>query len=183
MGKIFLVLILLAFIGLAVYAGLKTVPFLQTSFSSLSQVFHPSATPVPTPVISPDTAAINSYLISVLGIVSHPGGKVICAHRILEPSKPQSGYIYLWAVCQEYYSDNEIVKTGSGISVPISLTVNKTNNLLQITSHRSPRAGSSYAADLTSIFPPEILQKYIDSPDPKMLEDIQNEINLNKSKI
>ncbi len=195
MGKFLLLLIFLLLLVLAGYAGYKSLPFIKSQLAStqitklVSQTMPavtstPAVTPSPTPSLKLDTAdsqTINSFLVASLGIKTHNLGRVYCAYKILNSGISRPRVIYLWAICQEYYSNQGNIIPGSGISVPLTLVVTWNNSGLQIISHRIPRAGVNYQSDLKDIFPSDMVVNQLLNPDRAMLSDLQNQINLYKS--
>jgi hypothetical protein len=188
MGRFFAIVFFFALLASAAYVGYHSVPAVRNLVRTLpvpALNSQPTPTVTPIPVESPaDTTAINSYLVSTLGLSSHSGGKVVCAHRLLDPTTSSGRTLYIWAICQEYYqSPDGSVTPGTGISVPVSLVVSGNLDSLQVVSHRTPRAGDFYPLDIDSIFPPDLVAAKIRHPDPNLLSGIQNDINLMAAKL
>jgi hypothetical protein len=197
MGKIFVFLMIVSLLWLAGYAGYKSLPYLNSQlnnpnvFPQLRQLLkitpQPTATPAPvspspaTPSATPstisDSQVINRYLENTLGLRTH-AGSVFCAYELLAIDTPNPHLWYLWALCQEYYRQQATVKTGAGISLPLSILTSKDGSLLKIISSRAPRAGADYQSDLQKIFPPGLITAKIQNPDPEMLTNLQHQVEL-----
>jgi hypothetical protein len=201
MGKIFVFLMIILLFSLTGYAGYKLFPYLKTqinnpdSFSQLRQLFKitphsissasPStspASPMPPPPLysSSELQVITNFLQNHVGVQSH-SGIVFCAFEILSTDSVNHDVIYLWSLCQEYYESDQVLKTGSGISVPVALSSSRKNNTLKIDSYRIPRAGNDYQADLADIFPQELLKTKINNPDSSMLGNLQQQVEIFKN--
>ncbi|WP_026675295.1 hypothetical protein [Alkalihalobacterium bogoriense] len=109
------------------------------------------------------------------------GGEIFVAYEILESDK-NKGEIYLWALIEEYYKKDEDIETGSGMSVPIVLSVRGHNNdSLEILSHSIPREGS-YPEDIKEMFPKKIQNKilnYSSNHIGDLIEEIENRVKEN----
>lgn len=95
---------------------------------------------------------IDSYLIANVGISGFKG-KVFCSFELMgsEYRYLQDAKLYLWVLCQEYYLENDILKKGSGLSVPITLLLTPAPGTYKPIMHEQP--GYDYAADIKRIFP------------------------------
>jgi hypothetical protein len=106
--------------------------------------------------------SIQDYLSANLGDTGF-GGKAYCAYDVIDTeAAEETKEIYLWVVCQEYYSENQTLKQGTGSSFPLALTVrseNSENGAFQGISHRKPRDGALYAEDMPVIFPEKTIAK------------------------
>jgi len=88
------------------------------------------------------------------------GGEIFTAFEILDTDK-KNGKIFLWAFINEYIKKGEVIKEGSGMSVPLVLHVSKDHEPLKVLSHLIPRDGSYYSEDIIKLFPENILDKII----------------------
>jgi hypothetical protein len=95
---------------------------------------------------------INEYLAEQVAIIGF-GGEAYCAHDIMNAAQVKDGELYLWALCQEYYQEGELLKEGSGISLPVDLQIQGKDQKIMVMGHRIPRDGSYYGPDVRSIFP------------------------------
>lgn len=128
----------------------------------------------------PDLAlkdSITSYLAEQIGI-SGFGGEVFCAFEYLQPPPDAEGEIYIWALCLEFYREEDRTLEGSGISLPVALQISEQNGQLQIASHLTPGDGSYYGPDVKEIFPASTWGKIF--PDG---EEEQDHYNLRASRL
>ncbi|HBU70332.1 MAG TPA: hypothetical protein DEE98_08135 [Elusimicrobia bacterium] len=88
---------------------------------------------------------LSEYLSSNIGITSF-GGKVFCSYKSLG-SRDSGGTTekYLWALCQEFYLENGVLKKGAEKSAPIILDAARSVNDYKITGIRT--AGESARTD------------------------------------
>ncbi len=110
------------------------------------------------------------------------GGEIFVSYEILETDKNE-GEIYLWALIQEYYEKGGALEEGSGMSVPIVLSVNVHNNdSLEILSHSLPRDGSYHSEDIKEMFPKKIQNKileYSSNHIGDLIEEMENKVKDN----
>lgn len=95
---------------------------------------------------------IQDYLVRNIGISAFRG-KVFCVYEPLDAEQGAEGKIYLWALCQEYYLKQEVLKIGSGASLPVALQVREENGHYEIIDHTVPQDGAYYRPDVRIIFP------------------------------
>lgn len=98
--------------------------------------------------------ATQKYVVDNWGESSF-GGKAFCAYQVLDIETIDEGkYIneYLWATCQEYYLKDDKLETGTGISLPVALSI-ELDNTYKVKNHKVPRDGSMYSYDVEHIFP------------------------------
>lgn len=95
---------------------------------------------------------IEEYLIANIGISAF-GGQVFCSYQPLDATQGVQGEIYLWVLCQEFYVENELLMTGTGISLPVVLRVQEKNDCFTIIEHFVPRDGAYYGQDVRDLFP------------------------------
>jgi hypothetical protein len=128
-----------------------------------------------------DEQVVEKYLSEEV-MNSNFGGEIFVAYEILETDKNE-GEIYLWALIQEYYEEGEALETGSGMSVPIVLSVSVHNNdSLEISSHSLPRDGSYYSEDIKEMFPKKIQNKilgYSSNHIGDLIEEMENKVKEN----
>ena len=95
---------------------------------------------------------IGDYLVTNVG-VSTFGGEVFCAYETLNGMKGADGKIYVWALCQEYYLEQESLILGSGVSSPVALRIQEKNGHYEVIDHLVPRDGIYYGSDVQATFP------------------------------
>jgi hypothetical protein len=95
---------------------------------------------------------IEGYLVANVGISAF-GGEVFCAYEPLNAVQVAKGKIYLWALCQEYYLEQELLIPGSGVSIPVALRIQEKNGHYEIMGHVVPRDGTYYGPDVRATFP------------------------------
>ena len=101
----------------------------------------------------PQVENIEDYLVTNIGISAFDG-QVFCAYEPLNAQQGAEGEIYLWALCLEYYLEQESLVPGSGISVPVALRIQEKNGHHEVIDHLVPRDGTYYGPDVRAIFPP-----------------------------
>jgi hypothetical protein len=85
-------------------------------------------------------------------------GQPYCAYEVLGAEATDRGYnLYIWALCQEYYRQNNKLELGTGGAFPVALVVQRDGDQFEAISHRQPREGGLYAEDLPVIFPKNVL--------------------------
>jgi hypothetical protein len=88
------------------------------------------------------------------------GGKPYCAYEVLDAQQESENLnIYLWTVCQEYYSDKQKLRQGTSAVLPVALVMQRNGNSLSVLSHRIPRDGALYAKDMPVIFSKRFMTK------------------------
>jgi hypothetical protein len=106
------------------------------------------------------------------------GGEIFSAHEILG-SNEKKGELYIWALIEEYYKEDSKIEQGTGMSVPMVLKIDQTEDSLQVISHTLPRDGSDYANDLKDMFPYFAEIKALDYPSiyvDKLIKKIEAEV-------
>ena len=78
---------------------------------------------------------------------------MFCAYEPLNAVQGAEGMIYLWALCQEYYLEQESLIPGSGVSLPVALRIQEKNGHYEIIGHLVPRDGTYYGPDVRATFP------------------------------
>lgn len=102
---------------------------------------------------------IESYLTSEIGITGS-NGVVFCAYDILFAEQDAHQIvIYLWVLCQEYYQEQQILKLGTGISLPVAVFIGNENDDFSILNCRIP-SDMNYAKDIKDIFPRSVRAKF-----------------------
>lgn len=89
------------------------------------------------------------------------GGRIFSSYEILgERDRDGRKFIYIWALCEEYYQEGGALKEGGGVSIPISLILfsqdEQHNGIIQF---QVPGDGTNYGIDLKEIFPTDVQQK------------------------
>lgn len=100
-----------------------------------------------------------NYLDRNISIVGFDG-KSFCSYEVL--GFKESGEIvneYLWVLCQEFYKENSNLKRGSGVSLPVALSIERQESNYKIVRHRIPRDGNLNSRDVEEIFPKSIHDK------------------------
>jgi hypothetical protein len=98
-------------------------------------------------------AAIDSYLAANVG-VSGFGGKVFCAHEVLDvESRGERVKEYVFAVCQEYSVRGGSLSEGTGVGIPVALEMERRGQAYQVVAHQAPGDSPRYAGDVRRIFP------------------------------
>lgn len=139
---------------------------LATSYSTLTPAFirtTPSLTPSPPtydgtlfppniedPVIA---EVIQTALIERIGIASF-GGVPFCSYELLIPVQTKADgtiKVFLQVLCQEYYEDYGVLQSGTGISIPVALTLDEREEGWYV-EHQTPEAGN-WGPSLREIFP------------------------------
>jgi hypothetical protein len=95
---------------------------------------------------------IGAYLAANVG-VSASGGEVFCAYEPLDAEQGEDGRIFIWAMCYEYYLEEDTLMPGTGISVPVVLQIEQTDDRYQIVGHLLPRDGTFFGPDVQASFP------------------------------
>jgi hypothetical protein len=85
-------------------------------------------------------------------------GNVYCAYDVLKRTEPKPDSLYLLVLCQEYYEKLKTKYPGTGITVPLSLSLKWNGEGFEITGHKIPKMGANYEASLKSIFPADLAQ-------------------------
>ncbi|QFT87702.1 hypothetical protein FIU87_03470 [Bacillus sp. THAF10] len=129
----------------------------------------------PTPVL--DEQVIEKYLSEEM-MNPNSGGKIFVAYEILATDKNE-GEIYLWALIEEYYKKGEFIGQGSGMSVPVVLTLSENDDSMEIKSHSLPSDGSFYEKSIKEMFPKKIHQKIFGYPSNhigELIEEMDNKV-------
>lgn len=109
--------------------------------------------------------SITDYLTENIGIAGF-GGKVFCAYEFLDADLQMDASVYVWALCQEYYWNQDALTSGSGISLPVALQTKSVGDKVEIIGHHIPRDGEYYGSDIREVFPrstwPQIMPEDID---------------------
>jgi hypothetical protein len=97
---------------------------------------------------------IQEYLTGKVGATAY-GGKVFSAYQVM--GTEQAGPViklYLWALVQEYYVDQNTLKDGTGSSLPVVLFIKMQAGKYHIFDFKDAGEGYQY---LTVNFPPAVL--------------------------
>lgn len=120
---------------------------------------------------------VENYLVAHLGQVAF-GGQVFCAYDILATEQTRDVTIfYLWVLCQEFYQEQQQLKQGTGISLPVALTLENQGGNWQILEHKIPRDGLSYGEEIEAIFPQPIWSQ-ISPSNNQEIKDYNNRIDI-----
>lgn len=123
--------------------------------------------------------SIRDYLSTNIASTGH-GGKPYCAYEVLDTQQEGENInVYLWAVCQEYYSDKQNLRQGTSASLPVALVMQKNDNNLSVLAHRIPRDGALYAEDMPIIFS----KKFVAKVQAESTADRNNRVNRLQSEI
>lgn len=83
------------------------------------------------------------------------GGRMFCSYELLgKDTGHRTENIYLWTTCMEYYVKNGTLFQGTGVSLPVMLTAEKSFRGYRIRKHIIPREGEDYGESIKRIFPP-----------------------------
>ncbi len=116
-----------------------------------------------TPAGKPETlsaegrAGVEEYLSMYVG-VSGFGGKVFCPFDVLGQDSDGT-HLYVWAVCMEYRVVDGALVQGTGSSLPVSLTIKRDGDAVQVLAHRLPNEGWS-EENIRELFPREMIQAF-----------------------
>ncbi|RIE10236.1 hypothetical protein SMC3_07480 [Candidatus Cryosericum hinesii] len=84
------------------------------------------------------------------------GGQMFCAYTLFGSEiKNNKVYIYLWALWEEYRSENRKLVAGTGMDGPITLIATLSQQGYAITKHQLPENGTAYAPSIKKMFPLE----------------------------
>jgi hypothetical protein len=123
--------------------------------------------------------SIKDYLNTNVAITGF-GGKPYCAYEVLDAQQDGKNInIYLWTVCQEYYSDKQKLRQGTGAVLPVALVMQRNGNNLSVLDHRVPRDGALYAEDMPIIFS----KKFRAKDQAETTADKNNRVNRLQGKI
>lgn len=96
---------------------------------------------------------IQSYLESHIESPSF-GGKMFCVYKLFGiETEGNNDHIYLWALCMEYYTKNNALLKGTGISLPVALISVRSPQGSKIVKHKKPVDGEGYGESIRRIFP------------------------------
>ena len=102
---------------------------------------------------------IKAYLAKEIAFTSFDG-QAFCAYDIIAGEViKRKVELYIWALCHEYYQSEGQLKKGGALIVPLSLSLNNTENGFNIVGHRQPRDGGLYLEDVLDIFPASVQVK------------------------
>ena len=97
---------------------------------------------------------IHLALTERIGIASF-GGEPFCSYELLMPLQTDAdGTIkaYLQVLCKEFYNDCGVLLRGTGISVPVALTLEEREEGWSV-EHQTPKYGSAGGVSIYDIFP------------------------------
>lgn len=90
------------------------------------------------------------------------GGKVFCAYWVLgTEGTGEAIKEYVWTVCEEYYVSDGNIRRGTGVMLPVALTLKEQGDGTRIISHKAPRNGTLYANDVRELFPKAIQRRIL----------------------
>ena len=120
---------------------------------------------------------LKSYLAVNVGAVAF-GGKVFCAYNVLGTQQQEEiTTLYLWTLCQEFYQEQQQLRKGTGVSVPVSVTLENKGDSRQIIEYTIPRDGSYYGEDIKAIFPQSVWPK-ISPQSNQEIDEFNNYISI-----
>jgi hypothetical protein len=152
-----IITIIVFFIGFTIYRSLPQITSTLKQnklFPHIQRLLEVTPTPNPSSSLS-NSPQIKNYLATNIAITSH-AGKVVCEYSIFNPTQPQPTTLYLYVLCQEYYTSQQKILAGSGLQLPVVLKLTWQTDQFQITGFAVPGLGSNYAPDVTTLFPAEI---------------------------
>jgi hypothetical protein len=109
---------------------------------------------------SPDILApVENALVEDIGQASF-GGKVFCSYDVLgSEARADSADMYVWALCGEYYVDNDMLTLGTASSLPVAFHMQKAGSAYEVIGFEIPSDGMDYMPSIQRIFPPASIQK------------------------
>lgn len=104
------------------------------------------------------------------------GGRPYCGVDVLGMSA-DARRAYVWVFCQELYLSAGQVQEGTGVSVPVLVTISGSGAGTLVMSWRMPRDGSAYPSDIKAMFPAAVASRALahdvhPSPSQKQLKAI-----------
>ena len=95
----------------------------------------------------------DGYLTENIGKTGF-GGKAFCTYKALDIEETEQGVNeYLYVVCLEYYLNDGHLKMGTGLGLPVVLSLQKENKTYKAVGHKIPRDGSQNWHDIETLFP------------------------------
>ena len=83
------------------------------------------------------------------------GGEVFCAYEMYGWEQTSSdATAWLWVHCEEYYLTDGELRTGSGLSSPISVHAAESDSGWTMVGHDEPELGDLYLDSVREMFPP-----------------------------
>jgi hypothetical protein len=117
--------------------------------------------------------AIDSYLAANVG-VSAFGGKVFCAHEVLDvESRGERVNEYVFAICQEYSVRNERLREGTGGGIPVALEMERREQAYKVIAHQVPGDSPRYAGDVKRIFPEKTHNEISEGDRKSLIEAVE----------
>lgn len=111
-----------------------------------------------TPDSSDFLRPVSSYLVENIGETSF-GGKTFCAYDVLDMEIRADGAdVYVWALCGEYYLENNVPTLGTAGSLPVALHLQKSGEQVRLASYEIPLSGGDYGPSIQDIFPPDAIR-------------------------
>jgi hypothetical protein len=112
------------------------------------------------PAASEDLAIVAAQYLEAHLFEPSFGGQVFCATEMLHVDQQGTAIkAYVWAMCIEYYEDNQILQAGSAASEPLLVYMIEYEGSTLATGFAEPRGGSLFAEDIKRIFPDGALAK------------------------
>ena len=121
-----------------------------TSLADDDTLFSPA---IDDPIIA---EVIQFALVDRIGVASF-GGEPFCSYELFMPLQTETdGTIkaYMRVRCQEFYEDCGALLRGTGISVPVALTLEEREEGWSV-EHQTPTYGSAGGVSIYDIFPPQ----------------------------
>jgi hypothetical protein len=102
---------------------------------------------------------VDEYLVQKIGLALF-GGKVFCAYDVLGTSlRIGATDVYVWALCGEYYFENDKLTLGTASSLPVAMHMQKVDGQYQVVRYEIPSDGSGFMPSIRRIFPADSIQK------------------------
>ncbi|MBN2002993.1 MAG: hypothetical protein JXA21_06520 [Anaerolineae bacterium] len=100
---------------------------------------------------------IEPHLVANVGVAAF-GGVVFCPYQAMsvEQTTSTTTVAYLWVLCQEYYQGPSGLEKGSGVSLPVALTLQRSESGVVVSKHQVPGDGALYEKDVKMIFPQRV---------------------------
>lgn len=87
------------------------------------------------------------------------GGKVFCAFDVFGTEKINGKTsVFLWTLCQEFYLEDDKLKFGASVSLPLVLLSKMSKQGYKIVGHREPTDGAGHSQSIKRIFPKKYLK-------------------------
>lgn len=112
------------------------------------------------PAASEDLAIVAAHYLEAHLFEPSFGGQVFCATEMLHVDQQGTAIkAYVWAMCIEYYEDNQILQAGTAASEPLMVYMIEYEGSTLASGFAEPRDGSLFADDIIRMFPVEAVER------------------------